>query len=455
MPADRNFKIVTRLFGVQNSNRIDVAMANGAYKRLPTAFAMQPQALVDEVKKSNLRGRGGAGFPTGMKWGFIPKGADTVYLVCNADESEPGTCKDRELLFWDPHLLVEGMIIASYALGCKHAYIYIRGEMIREAAVLQKAVDEAYAKGFLGREQQTALGPYKVDLTVHRGAGAYICGEETALLNSLEGKRGWPRLKPPFPAVKGLFGKPTIVNNVETLMNIPFIVEHGGQKFADVGVGKSGGTRILCMSGHLKKPGVFELPIGITFRQVIDEVCGGTHSGKRVKAVIPGGSSMPPLDPSELDVPIEFDALMNDPRIKPVQYKPGHNFELAPGKPLRAMAGSGGIVVMDEDTDIVAVCARIMRFYAHESCGQCTPCREGTGWMAKICTRLADGYGQPGDVDLLSSIAYGIAGNTICPLGEAAAWPMMGFVTKFRPDFEARLAQSRGLPPAGYHGAHP
>jgi NADH-quinone oxidoreductase subunit F len=455
MPADRNFKIVTRLFGVQNSNRIDVAMANGAYKRLPTAFAMQPQALVDEVKKSNLRGRGGAGFPTGMKWGFIPKGADTVYLVCNADESEPGTCKDRELLFWDPHLLVEGMIIASYALGCKHAYIYIRGEMIREAAVLQKAVDEAYAKGFLGKEHQTALGPYKVDLTVHRGAGAYICGEETALLNSLEGKRGWPRLKPPFPAVKGLFGKPTIVNNVETLMNIPFIVENGGQKFADVGTGKSGGTRILCMSGHLKKPGVFELPIGITFRQVIDEVCGGTHSGKRVKAVIPGGSSMPPLDPSELDVPIEFDALMNDPRIKPVQYKPGHNFELAPGKPLRAMAGSGGIVVMDEDTDIVAVCARIMRFYAHESCGQCTPCREGTGWMSKICTRLADGYGQPGDVDLLSSIAYGIAGNTICPLGEAAAWPMMGFITKFRPDFEARLAQSRGLPPAGYHGAHP
>ena len=455
MPADRNFKIVTRLFGVQNSNRIDVAMANGVYKRLQPAFAMQPQALVDEVKKSNLRGRGGAGFPTGMKWGFIPKGADTVYLVCNADESEPGTCKDRELLFWDPHLLIEGMIIASYALGCKHAYIYIRGEMIREAAVLQKAVDEAYTRGFLGRDQQTALGPYKVDLTVHRGAGAYICGEETALLNSLEGKRGWPRLKPPFPAVKGLFGKPTIVNNVETLMNIPFIVEHGGQKFAEVGTGKSGGTRILCMSGHLQRPGVFELPIGITFRQVIDEVCGGTHSGKRVKAVIPGGSSMPPLDASELDVPIEFDALMNDQRIKPVQYKPGHNFELAPGKPLRAMAGSGGIVVMDEDTDIVSVCARIMRFYAHESCGQCTPCREGTGWMSKICTRLADGYGQPGDIDLLSSIAYGIAGNTICPLGEAAAWPMMGFVTKFRPDFEARLAQSRGLPPAGYHGAHP
>ena len=382
MPADRNTKVVTRLFGVQNSNRIDVAMANGAYKRLPPAFAQQPNAITEEVKKSNLRGRGGAGFPTGMKWGFIPKGADTVYLVCNADESEPGTCKDRELLFWDPHLLIEGMILASYALGCRHAYIYIRGEMIREAAVLQQAVDEAYQKGFLGREQNTAVGPVKFDLTVHRGAGAYICGEETALLNSLEGKRGWPRLKPPFPAVKGLFGKPTIVNNVETLMNIPFIIEHGGQKFAELGIGKSGGTRMLCVSGHVKRPGVFELPIGITFRQVIDEVCGGTHSGKPVKAVIPGGSSMPPLDESELDVPIEFDALMTDPRIKPVQYKPGHDFELGPGKPLRAMAGSGGIVVMDSDTDIVAVCARIMRFYAHESCGQCTPCREGTGWMS-------------------------------------------------------------------------
>ncbi|HMU40228.1 MAG TPA: NADH-ubiquinone oxidoreductase-F iron-sulfur binding region domain-containing protein [Pseudomonadota bacterium] len=455
MPADRNFKIVSRLFGVEGSNRIDVAMTHGAYKRLNAAFSMQPSALTDEVKKSNLRGRGGAGFPTGMKWGFIPKGADTVYLVCNADESEPGTCKDRELLFWDPHLLIEGMILASYALGCRHAYIYIRGEMIREAAVLQQAVDEAYQKGFLGREQNTAVGPVKFDLTVHRGAGAYICGEETALLNSLEGKRGWPRLKPPFPAVKGLFGKPTIVNNVETLMNIPFIIEHGGQKFAELGIGKSGGTRMLCVSGHVKRPGVFELPIGITFRQVIDEVCGGTHSGKPVKAVIPGGSSMPPLDESELDVPIEFDALMTDPRIKPVQYKPGHDFELGPGKPLRAMAGSGGIVVMDSDTDIVAVCARIMRFYAHESCGQCTPCREGTGWMSKVCTRLADGYGQPGDVELLRSIAYGIAGNTICPLGEAAAWPMMGFVTKFGPDFEARLAQSRGLPPSGYHGAHP
>ncbi len=446
MPADRNTKIVTRLFGVQNSSRIDVAMQHGVYSRISTALGMPPAAIVDEVKKSNLRGRGGAGFPTGTKWSFIPKGSATVYLVCNADESEPGTCKDRELMYWDPHLLIEGMIIASYALGSRHAYIYIRGEMMREVAVLQRAVDEAYKKGFLGVELTSATGPFKLELTVHRGAGAYICGEETSLLNSLEGKRGWPRMKPPFPAVKGLFGKPTIVNNVETLMNVPWIIENGGGPFAELGTARSGGTRMLCMSGHLNKPGVFELPMGIPLREVIYDVCGGVPGNKKVKAVIPGGSSMPPLDGDELDIPMEFDALANDPRIKPVMVNPGQVFELAPGKPLRTMAGSGGVVVMDEDTDIVAVCARIMRFYAHESCGQCTPCREGTGWLARVCTRLADGYGQEGDLELLSSIAYGIAGNTICPLGEAAAWPMLGFLTKFRGEFEqkAALAKSAG-----------
>jgi NADH-quinone oxidoreductase subunit F len=453
MPADRNTKIVTRLFGVENSNRIDVAERHGVYGRLKTAFAMTAAALVDEVKKSNLRGRGGAGFPTGSKWSFIPKGADTVYLVCNADESEPGTCKDREMIFWDPHLLIEGMILSGYALGCRHAYIYIRGEMIREAAVLQRAVDEAYKKGYLGSDHRTAGGTFKMDLTVHRGAGAYICGEETSLLNSLEGKRGWPRLKPPFPAVKGLFGKPTIVNNVETLMNIPYIVEHGGQAFADLGIGRSGGTRTLCMSGHLNRPGVYELPMGIPLREVIYDVCGGVPGDKKVKAVIPGGSSMPPLDGDELDIPMEFDALINDPRIKPVMVKPGQVFELSPGKPLRTMAGSGGVVVMDEDTDIVDVCARIMRFYAHESCGQCTPCREGTGWLARVCSRLARKQGQAGDLDLLSSIAYGIAGNTICPLGEAAAWPMLGFLTKYRAEFEAKLRQSG--PAAAHFEAHP
>ncbi len=453
MPADRNTKIVTRLFGVENSNRIDVAERHGVYGRLKTAFVMPTAALIDEVKKSNLRGRGGAGFPTGSKWSFIPKGADTVYLVCNADESEPGTCKDREMIFWDPHLLIEGMILSGYALGCRHAYIYIRGEMFREAAVLQRAVDEAYQRGYLGSEHRTAAGPFKMDLTVHRGAGAYICGEETSLLNSLEGKRGWPRLKPPFPAVKGLFGKPTIVNNVETLMNVPYIVEHGGQAFADLGVGRSGGTRTLCMSGHLNRPGVYELPMGIPLREVIYDVCGGVPGDKKVKAVIPGGSSMPPLDGDELDIPMEFDALINDPRIKPVMVRPGQVFELSPGKPLRTMAGSGGVVVMDEDTDIVAVCARIMRFYAHESCGQCTPCREGTGWLARVCSRLARKEGQAGDLELLSSIAYGIAGNTICPLGEAAAWPMLGFLTKYRAEFEAKLRASGQA--AAHLGAHP
>jgi NADH-quinone oxidoreductase subunit F len=311
--------------------------------------------------------------------------------------------------------------------------------MIREHAVLVRAVEEAYAKGFLGKEHQTARGAWKVDLTVHRGAGAYICGEETALLNSLEGKRGWPRLKPPFPAIKGLFGLPTIVNNVETLANIPIIVEKGGEWFAGLGTPKSGGTRILCVSGHVNKPGVYELPMGIPLREVIDGVCGGVPNGKKVKAVIPGGSSMPPLDASELDIPMEFDALMTDERIKPVQLKPGINFELGPGKPLRTMAGSGGVIVMDEDTDVVAVLARIIAFYAHESCGQCTPCREGTGWLKRVTARLAKGEGRPGDVDLCASIAHGIAGNTICPLGDAAAWPMLGFLTKFRPDFEARI----------------
>ena len=451
MPADRNTKIVTRNFGVENSNRIDVAMARGAYGRLAAGFRLQPAALTDEVKKSNLRGRGGAGFPTGMKWGFIPKGAQTVYLVVNADESEPGTCKDRELIFWDPHLMIEGIILASYALGCKHAYIYIRGEMIREVAVLERAVQEAYQKGYLGREQQTAAGAFQLELTVHRGAGAYICGEETALLNSLEGKRGQPRLKPPFPAVKGLFGQPTIVNNVETLCNLPYIVANGGAKFAELGMARSGGTRILCVSGHVNRPGVYELPLGITTRELIHEVCGGVPGGRKVKAVIPGGSSMPPLDADELDVPIEFDTMMNDPRIKPVLIKPGVTLDLAPGRPLRTMAGSGGVVVMDEATDLVAVCARIMRFYAHESCGQCTPCREGSGWLAKVCSRLADNQGRPGDLELLASIAHGIAGNTICALGDAAAWPMLGFLTKFRPEFEAKLRGSKaGLSvPAG------
>jgi NADH-quinone oxidoreductase subunit F len=287
------------------------------------------------------------------------------------------------------------------------------------------------------------MGPYALDVTVHRGAGAYICGEETSLLNSLEGKRGWPRMKPPFPAVRGLFNQPTIVNNVETLMNIPDIVTRGGAQFANLGMGRSGGTRVLSVSGHVNRPGVFELPMGIPFRQLIDEHCGGMLGGRRLKGIVPGGSSMPVLDASEADVPIEFDALMTDARIKDVEVGPGEPFDMGGGKRLKTMAGSGGVVVFDETTDVVAFCASIMRFYAHESCGQCTPCREGTAWLARVCTRLADGEGRPGDVELLASIAKGIAGNTICPLGEAAAWPMLGFLTKFRTDFEAKLQARR------------
>jgi NADH-quinone oxidoreductase subunit F len=438
MPADRDTLVVTGRFGNDDAKKISVYESLGGYKTLRKALGMKREQLLEEVKKSNLRGRGGAGFPTGIKWGFVPKGAEKVHLVCNCDESEPGTCKDRELVYWDPHLLIEGMIISAYVLGATHNYIYIRGEMMREYVVLQEAVKEAYKKGYLGK---SVLGRnVQCELTVHRGAGAYICGEETALLNSLEGLRGQPRLKPPFPAVKGLFGNPTIVNNVETLMNIPSIVDKGGEWFAGLGVGRSGGTRIVCVSGHVEKPGVYELPMTITFNELINDVCGGVWKGRKVKGVIPGGSSMPPLTIYELDVPVEFDALMTDERIKPCEVRPGRNFDMGGGRELRTMAGSGGIVVFDDHTDVVKLCWRVMKFYQHESCGQCTPCREGTGWLQKVSKRLADGKGKAGDTDLLCDIANGIAGNSICALGEAAAWPMMGFVTKWREDFLAKEA---------------
>ena len=447
MPTTRDTKIITKHFGIKDSHTYAVYKADGGYSAFTKAIGQQPAAIVAEVQKSLLRGRGGAGFSTGLKWTFLPKDAPgpgkPVYLVVNCDESEPGTCKDRELITYDPHMLIEGIAIASYALGAVQSYIYIRGEMIAEAKILSAAVAEAYAQGVLGKPHATAgRGEWKLDVAVHRGAGAYICGEETALLNSLEGKRGWPRLKPPFPAVKGLFGQPTIVNNVETLMNVPAIVDKGGEWFAGLGMGKSGGTRIVCLSGHVKNTGVYELPIGITFRELIEEVGGGVTGGK-LKGLIPGGSSMPPLDPAEIDVPIEFDALMNDPRIKEVEVKPGIKFDMGGGRGLRTMAGSGGVVVFNDKTDVVKLCARIMRFYHNESCGQCTPCREGTGWLDRICERLAKGQGRPGDVDLLAEIAHGIAGNTICPLGEAAAWPMLGFLTKFRPDFEQREREGK------------
>ena len=433
-------KIISHHFDVPEAKDIEYFVKHGGYAAARKAVRMDPGAILSEVKTSNLRGRGGAGFPTGMKWGFVPKGSETVYLVVNADESEPGTFKDRHILFWNPHMLIEGMIIAAQSLGVRNAYVYMRGEMVREYPVFQAALDQAYEKGFLGKG---CFGSdLDLDITIYRGAGAYICGEETALLSSLEGGRGWPRLKPPFPAVKGLWGKPTIVNNVETLANLPWIIENGGQAFADLGVGRSGGLRIVSVCGHVNKPGVYELPLTITGRELIDDVCGGMRNGRKVKGVIPGGVSMPLLTADELDVPFEFDALQTDERIAEVEVQPGVKFDLGGGKTLRTMAGSGGVVVMDDQTDMVSACWRILHFFADESCGQCTPCREGTGWLTKVVKRIDQGGGRPGDVELAASIADGIAGNTICALGDAAAWPTLAFLHKFREEFEAKIRSS-------------
>ncbi|RMH00096.1 MAG: NADH-quinone oxidoreductase subunit NuoF [Deltaproteobacteria bacterium] len=433
-------KIVSARFDDPEAKNIDAYEKSGGYRAARKAVRMDPAEIAEQVKASNLRGRGGAGFPTGIKWGFVPKDADTVYLVVNADESEPGTFKDRHILYWDPHLLIEGMICASRALRVRNAYIYMRGEMMREYKVVQAALDQAYAKGYLGK--RIFGSDMDLDITIYRGAGAYICGEETALLSSLEGGRGWPRLKPPFPAVKGLFGKPTVVNNVETIANCGFIVEHGGKAFAEFGTERSGGTRLLSVCGHVEKPGVYEVTMQTTGREVIEEVCGGMRGGRKVKGVIPGGVSMPVLLPDELDVPFEFDALQRDERIREVEVHPGQKFDLGGGRTLRTMAGSGGVVVMDETTDMTKALWRILHFFHDESCGQCTPCREGTGWLVAVAKRIAFGDGRPGDVELLADIANGIAGNTICALGDAAAWPTLAFLTKYRDEFVAKIPRA-------------
>jgi len=379
----------------------------GGYQALKKALAMKPEEIVNEVKNSEIRGRGGAGFPCGMKWSFLAKGTGKpVYLICNADESEPGTFKDRQIMQYDPHLLIEGMIISCYAVGAKVAYIYIRGEMPVVAKILLKAIKEARAKGYVGSG---------VEIYVHRGAGAYICGEETGLIESLEGKRAYPRIKPPFPAVVGLFGCPTVVNNVETLANVPLIVKNGATWFKSMGVPGSTGTKILGVSGPVNRPGYYEFEMGkLTMRQLIEDVCGGLKDGKKLKGVIPGGSSMPVLKADQIDVALDFESLR----------KAG------------TMAGSGGVIVLDESVDVVEATLNLSQFYAHESCGQCTPCREGTLWMEKMLHRMHDGKGRPKDVDLLYDVANNIDGKTICPLGEAAAWPVKAFVTKYRNEFE-------------------
>jgi len=417
-------------------NTYDVYRKNGGYASVEKAIkTMTPEAIVEEVKKSGLRGRGGAGFPTGMKWSFLAKPEGVArYLVCNADESEPGTFKDRYLMERIPHLLIEGMITSSFALGANTSYIYIRGEYFYVARILEQAIDEAYANGWLGKN---ILGSgYSLDLYVQVGAGAYICGEETALLESLEGKRGNPRIKPPFPAIAGLYGCPTVVNNVETIAAVVPIVNNGGDEYAKVGIGKSTGTKLISASGHINKPGVYEIEMGITVEDFIysDEWCGGIKNGKKLKAVVAGGSSVPIL-PAELILK----TANGEPRL--MSYESLADGGFATG----TMLGSGGFIVMDESTSIVKNLWNFTRFYHHESCGQCSPCREGTGWMEKVLHKIVNGHGTLSDIDLVWDIQSKIEGKTICPLGDAAAWPVASAIRHFRAEFEEYVRNPKGI----------
>ena len=401
----------------------------GGYKALEKVLAMQPDAVIQEVKESNLRGRGGAGFSTGVKWGFIPKDSDQPkYLINNADESEPGTFKDRLLMNKTPHQMLEGMIIASYAINCNTAFIYIRGEFYKEYQLLKETLAEAYQANLLG---QGILGSdYNLEVVIHRGAGAYICGEETGLIESLEGKRGWPRIKPPFPAIEGYLHCPTVVNNVETLACLPHILNHGADWFKSIGSEKGPGPRLFCVSGTVNNPGVFEEPMGISLKELIFDRAGGIPENKQLKAVFPGGSSSAILTAEEaLDVKMDFEDLVEK----------------------KSMLGSAGVIVMDETVDMVQACLNIARFYAHESCGQCTPCREGTAWLVKMLTRIVNGQGKPDDIDMLYEITDNIGGRidfskgsfgkTICPFGEAVAWPVRSFVEKFEDEFRSYISQ--------------
>ncbi|MES2733804.1 MAG: NADH-quinone oxidoreductase subunit NuoF [Bacteroidota bacterium] len=420
-------KLLTEYINVPGINTIDVYRKHGGYASVEKAVkTMTPDEVVEEVKKSGLRGRGGAGFPAGMKWSFLakPEGKPR-YLVCNADESEPGTFKDRHLMMNLPHLLIEGMITASYALGARTSYIYVRGEMMAVIHILEKAIQEAYNKGFLGKN---ILGSdYSLDLYVHPGGGAYICGEETALLESLEGKRGNPRNKPPFPAVSGLYACPTVVNNVETIAAVPWIVNNTGDEYAKIGIGRSTGTKLISACGHLNKPGIYEIELGLPVEEFIysDEYCGGIKDGKKLKAVVAGGSSVPILPAKLL-----LTTAKGEPRL--MSYESLSDGGFATG----TMLGSGGFIAMNEDTCIVRNTWNFTRFYHHESCGQCSPCREGTGWMEKVLHRIEYGHGHMHDIDLLVDVAKKIEGNTICPLGDAAAWPVGSAIRHFRDEFE-------------------
>jgi NADH-quinone oxidoreductase subunit F len=409
--------LISRRWGIKDSHKIDVFLQHDGYRGLEKALKeMTPDGIIDEVKKSNLRGRGGAGFPTGMKWFFVPKdSAKPKYVICNADESEPGTCKDRPLMEMDPHQLIEGMVIAGRAIGSHQGFIYIRGEYRYVLDIVDAAIAEAYLRGYLGKN---IVGTgFDFDLLIHTGAGAYECGEESALMESLEGKRGYPRIKPPFPAVVGLYGCPTIINNVETLSAVPSILLEGGEAYANRGTPKNGGTRMLCIAGHINKPGIYEVPLGMNMKKFIYEVAGGIPGNKKIKAVIPGGSSCPLMTADEIDIPMDYDSVA----------KAG------------SMLGSGGMVVMDEDTCMVDMARRIMHFYAHESCGWCIPCREGTTWLRKILERFHAGLGRPEDIDIIADLAKNMLGRTFCPLGDAAAMPTISIMKKWRGEFEEHL----------------
>lgn len=407
-------KELTALFNEENLFRIENYLKHKGYRAAKKAvLEMKPEEILNEVKEANLRGRGGAGFPAGVKWSFVPKETDKPkYLCVNADEGEPGTFKDRYIMSHNPHMLIEGIIITSYCVGINTAFIYIRGEYENIARRLEQAINEAREKGFLG--ESIFRSNFKLEVYVHRGAGAYICGEETALLESLEGKRGHPRLKPPFPASIGLFQSPTVINNVETLANIPLIIEHGASWFVKQGLPKDGGTRIFGVSGMVNKPGMYELPVGASLKEIIFNYAGGIKGGKKLKAVIPGGMSAPILTADEIDITMDSDSLM----------KAG------------SMLGSGAVIVIDENTPMIDVLQKITKFYSHESCGQCTPCRIGTSWINKIVTRLKEEKGQKGDLDLIQELASNIKGKTLCPLGDAAALPVIALVNKFRKELE-------------------
>ncbi|HMR31823.1 MAG TPA: NADH-quinone oxidoreductase subunit NuoF [Geminicoccaceae bacterium] len=414
-------RIFTNLYG-EKPWGLQGAQKRGDWDGTKDIILKGRDALVAELKASGLRGRGGAGFPTGMKWSFMPKQPDgkPTYLVVNADESEPGTCKDREIIRHEPHKLVEGCLIAGAAMACTAGYIYIRGEFVREAQVLQAAIDEAYEAGLLGRN---ACGSgYDFDLYLHRGAGAYICGEETGLLESLEGKKGQPRLKPPFPAAVGLYGRPTTINNVETIAVAPTIVRRGGAWFAGLGRPNNTGTKVFCVSGHVNKPCTVEEEMGIPLKVLLEKHCGGVRGGwDNLLAIIPGGSSVPLLPKSICDtVKMDFDSL----------------------REVQSGLGTAAVIVMDKSTDVIKAIARLSKFYMHESCGQCTPCREGTGWLWRMMTRLVEGKARIEEIDLLQDVTKEIEGHTICALGDAAAWPVQGLIRHFRPEIERRIREA-------------